>query len=144
VEAGAALEGTVDTWAGDEYHGEAEANLGFGQGALDVDGSVGLTHTAPFGVASQSFEADGQGHVDGEGWNVDADVGYEVDVGGAGVGVGGGLSTSGEWSDVEDAAHDAGDAAQGAYDSAEDTANDVGGGAEDAYESAEDEVGSWF
>lgn len=133
VEAGAALEGTVDTWAGDEYHGEAEADLGFGQGALDVDGSVALTHTAPFGVASQSFEAEGQGHVDGSGWNVDADVGYEVDVGGAEVGVGGELSTSGEWSDVEDAADDAGGGAQDAYDDAEDA---VGGAAEDAGDAA--------
>ncbi|MGQ0803460.1 MAG: hypothetical protein ACT4PI_06315 [Actinomycetota bacterium] len=128
VEAGAGLEGTVDTWAGDEYHGEAEANLGFGQGAADVDGSVGLTHTAPFGVASQSFEAEGQGHVDGEGWTVDADVGYEVEVGGTEVGVGGGLSTSGEWSDAEDAANDAGDAVGGA---AEDTGDAIGGAAED-------------
>jgi hypothetical protein len=146
VEAGAALEGTVDTWAGDAYHGEAEANLGFGQGALDVDGSAALTHTAPFGLASQSFEAEGQGHVNSSGWDVEADVGYELDVGGGapGVGVGGGFSTSGEWSDVGDAANDAGDAAQDAYDSAEDTANDAEEDAGDAYESAEDEVDSWF
>jgi hypothetical protein len=146
VEAGAALEGTVDSWAGDEYHGEAEADLGFGQGALDVDGSVELSHTAPFGVASESFEAEGTGHVDSSGWDVEGDVGYELDVGGGApeVAVGGGFSTSGEWSDAEDAANDAGDAAQDAYNSAEDTANDAENGVGDTYESAEDEVESWF
>jgi hypothetical protein len=139
VEAGAGLEGTVDAWAGDEYHGEAEANLGVGHGAVDVDGSVELTHTAPFGVASESFEAEGQAHADSSGWDVNADVGYELDVGGGApeVALGGGFSTTGEWSDVGDAASDAGDAAQ-------DTANDVGGAAEDTYESAEDEVNDWF
>ncbi len=126
VEAGAALEGTVDTWAGDKYHGEADANLAVGKGGLDVDGSAGLTHTAPFGVATESFEAEGAAHVDGSGWQAEGDVGYELDVGGGApeIDVGAGFSTSGEWSDVEDAANDAGDAAQGAYDSAEDEDND--------------------
>ena len=146
VEAGAAVEGTVDSPAGDSYHGGAEADLEFGRGALDVEGSATLSHTAPFGVASESLDVEGRGHVDGSGWEAEGDVRYELDVGGGApeVAIGGGFSTSGEWSDVEDAAGDAGDTAQDAYNDAEDTANDAEDEAGDAYEDAEDEVGSWF
>jgi len=141
VEAGAEVEADIG-----DYHGEAEGNLGFGQGALDVDGAGSLSHSAPFGVATETFEGEGRAHVDTSGWEAEGEVGYEFDVGGGApeIDVGAGVSTSGEWSDVEDAADDAGDAAQDAYDSAEGTANDAGDSAQGAYDSAEDEVNDWI
>jgi hypothetical protein len=141
LELGARGSGTAHTWMGD-VHGEAEGDLAFGQGALDAAGRAELSVEDPLGVSTSTYEAEGQGHVDDAGWDAEGDIGYELDVGGGGpdINVGAGFHTSGEFSDVEDAAHDAGDAVQDTYDSAEDTANDVA----DDVANSDANPGNWF
>ena len=142
--AGARGSATASTWAG-EYGAEAEGDITFGQGALHGAGQASLTHDA-FGIATETYEAEGSGRVDEAGWDADGEVGYELDIGGRGpdVNVSAGFDTSGEWSDVEDVAHDAGDAAQGTYGQAEDAVNDAGDAAQSTYDSAEDSVNDLF
>jgi hypothetical protein len=130
VDFGARGEGTATVY-GQELGGiEGSVDGHFGGGAADVGFESEATIATSYGGVpiDHTVDASGNAHVDGDGYAVEGQVGYEMDTPfGQPVDVSVGGSASGDWGDV-------GGSAEEAWDSAGDAANDAGESGEDFIE----------
>jgi hypothetical protein len=123
--------------------GTAEGELSghFGEGAADLHGEGEVAVTGNYGGVPITGSVDGSGdaHVDGDGFDVDGNVGLGLDTpifGGQDAHGSIGISAEGDWGDagdaIGDAADDAGDAGQDVLDQGGDAAEDAGDAVGDA------------
>lgn len=131
-------EGTLSVGGREVGAGEGSLDGHYGDGALDLGGEGQVELTGNYGGVPMTGSVDGSGdaHVDGDGYDVEGNVGVGLDtpiIGGQDVHGSIGFSAEGSWDD-------AGDSAQGVYDDAEDTVNDVTDGAQEEGQGVIDSV----